>query len=373
MSGQERARSESSSRMTVLRTWLPWVGGAGAVLASVFIGRALLERGPARGGAAFPAPLPYEQQATVSEDDFVGSNECEECHKHEYDLWKRSTHGNAGGLPGEVRIIAPFDGVPIRFSDAVVTPLTEAGRPVFHVLERDGVEHVFEVAGVVGGGHMVGGGTQAFFAEYPDGTYRFLPFDYIRQEGVWFCQTVGRADLGWAPITSDVPLAACNDWPPNRVLGASEGIANCQQCHGSQITVTYDFESKNYQTRFTTLSINCESCHGPGRRHIEIANADSIGSVTDIGAEALATRDKDGSLQICFQCHAVKAELRSGYISGEPLEDYFSDLKLFLSYRPYFPDGRIRLFAYQQQHLYSDCYLNGSMTCVDCHDPHSQR
>ncbi|MEM7394474.1 MAG: tetratricopeptide repeat protein, partial [Verrucomicrobiota bacterium] len=22
-------------------------------------------------------------------------------------------------------------------------------------------------------------------------------------------------------------------------------------------------------------------------------------------------------------------------------------------------------------HLYSDCYLNGSMTCVDCHDPHS--
>ncbi len=29
-------------------------------------------------------------------------------------------------------------------------------------------------------------------------------------------------------------------------------------------------------------------------------------------------------------------------------------------------------FGYQSTHLYSDCYLSGSMTCVDCHDPHSQ-
>ncbi len=241
-----------------LRRWLPWVAGAAAVLAAIVVGSMIFDRGGASGGTDFPAPLPHERQATVSHDDFVGSDECEECHKHEYDLWKHSTHGNAGGLPGDVRIIAPFDGVPIRFADAVVTPRTDAGQPVFHVREASGIEQVFEVAGVVGGGHMVGGGTQAFFAEFPDGTYRFLPFDYIRQEEVWFCQTAGRADSGWAPITPDLALAACNDWPPNRVLGASEGVANCQQCHGSQITVRYDFEAKNYETRFTTLAINCE-------------------------------------------------------------------------------------------------------------------
>ena len=39
---------------------------------------------------------------------------------------------------------------------------------------------------------------------------------------------------------------------------------------------------------------------------------------------------------------------------------------------PFYPDGRVRTFAYQGNHRYSDCYLNGSMTCVDCHDPHSQ-
>lgn len=325
------------------------------------------------GGTEFPAPLPAVRDTAIAFEDFVGSGECEECHKGEYDAWKASTHGNAGGVPGEARIIAPFDGDPIRFRDALVTPLTaEDGRRVFVVEQRDQPRRVFEVAGVVGGGHMVGGGTQAFFSAYPDGTVRFLPFDFIRREGVWFCQTGGRADRGWSPITPEMLLADCNDWPPTRVLGSHQRFTNCQQCHGSQILLRYDTEERRYETRFTTLAINCESCHGPGSRHIEIADSDSIDRVTDIGTEALALRDADGSLQICFQCHAVKAELHPGFISGRALERYFGDLLLLLSYRPYFPDGRIRLFAYQQQHLYSDCYLNGSMTCVDCHDPHSQ-
>jgi len=321
----------------------------------------------------FPAPLSIVRDTSAVFDDFIGSDECEECHKAEYDAWKASTHGNAGGMPGEVQIIAPFNGVPIRFSDAVVTPLTMAdGKLAFRVEERNKAVQVFEVAGVVGGGHMVGGGTQAFFTGYPDGTVRFLPFDFIRQEGVWFCQTAGRSEQGWAPIMPEMAISDCNDWPPVRVLGSHERFTNCQQCHGSQILLSYDASEKRYRTQFTTLAINCESCHGPGRRHVEIADSDSIGSVEDIGAEALVSLDKDGSLQVCFQCHAVKAELHLGYISGRPFEESFSDLMLLLSYRPYFPDGRIRLFAYQQQHLYSDCYLNGSMTCVDCHDPHSQ-
>ncbi len=35
--------------------------------------------------------------------------------------------------------------------------------------------------------------------------------------------------------------------------------------------------------------------------------------------------------------------------------------------------ARTRTFAYQEGHLYSDCYRNGGMTCTSCHDPHSQQ
>lgn len=382
MSEGKRSRSQQASpppsvgqpgMSSSARRRLTWIIGVAVLVGAGLLARSILKRRSAPEMMSFPAPLAEARDTSASFDDFVGSDECEECHKAEYDAWKASTHGNAGGVPGEVRIIAPFNGEPIRFRDAVVTPLTTAsGGMAFRVQEEGRPDQVFEVSGIVGGGHMVGGGTQAYFTDYPDGTVRFLPFDFMRQEGVWFCQTAGRSERGWAPITPDMALADCNDWPPNRVLGSQERFANCQQCHGSQILLSYDYSEKRYRTRFTTLAINCESCHGPGARHLEIADSDSIDTVVDIGMEALATRDKDGSLQVCFQCHAVKAQLHPGYISGRPFEESFSDLLLLLSYRPYFPDGRIRLFAYQQQHLYSDCYLNGSMTCVDCHDPHSQ-
>src|SRR5204863_1528083 len=65
--------------------------------------------------------------------------------------------------------------------------------------------------------------------------------------------------------------------------------------------------------------------------------------------------------------------IREGeYLPGDSLEDYFSLKLSLLGDNPFLVDGRVRLFDYQSNHLFSDCYLDGSMTCVDCHDPHSQ-
>ena len=122
-----------------------------------------------------------------------------------------------------------------------------------------------------------------------------------------------------------------------------------------------------------SFDINCESCHGPGKRHVELADTSLIEEDTeDIDIKVLSVLDKDESLNVCFRCHALKGVVEPGYLPGRPLEQHYS-LKAWLhDDTPFFPDGRIRTFAYQQNHLYSDCYLNGSMTCVDCHDPHSQ-
>src|SRR4051812_2669834 len=97
-------------------------------------------------------------------EDFVGSDACAKCHQREFELWKGSTHGQAGGKPGEVKIIARFDGHPLEFKDATVIPRTNAsGDYVFHV-QSEGIPPLeVKVDAVVGGGHMFGGGTQSFF------------------------------------------------------------------------------------------------------------------------------------------------------------------------------------------------------------------
>jgi tetratricopeptide (TPR) repeat protein len=301
--------------------------------------------------------------------DFAGAAACAECHAQQHATWRTSTHGRAGGDPGAVQLLQPFDGTPIRFRDAVVSPRIEAGQFAF-VIERAGrVTEKLSVDGVIGGGHMVGGGTQGFVTRTGDGTFRFLPFELARNQEGWFCNTGTRLDSGWLPITREMRLADCGDWPPTRALGEQTRFATCQQCHGSQIDVTPE-PGKPFATRFASLAIDCESCHGPARPHIEAARNGAQGA--ELRMRSLATLSESESNTVCFSCHALKDAVRPGFLPGADLESYYSLLLPLLSDDPVFADGRIRTFAYQQSHLWSDCYLAGTMTCTDCHEPHGQ-
>ena len=198
------------------------------------------------GLLAFPPP-PAAHVASTTLDDFAGSEACADCHQDQYDAWASSTHGRAGGPPGPDLLIAPFNGQPIRFANAVVIPRARDGGYEFVVRQDGHAEAVYTVDGVIGGGHMLGGGTQGFVSLQADGTERFLPWDWSRQEGVWFCNTGSRLNRGWVPITAEMRLADCGDWPPLRPLGTVERFANCQECHGSQIRTTLDPASQGYR------------------------------------------------------------------------------------------------------------------------------
>lgn len=343
------------------------------------------------GRIPLPAPTPAPVTGVdVDPADFVGADACAGCHAEQYSRWRASTHGRAGGAPGPDVLIAPFGGEPIRFADATVLPEQSGDEYAFRVRRPGRADQVLRVTGVVGGGHMVGGGTQGFLTSMPDGTLRFLPFDWSRDEGSWFCNTGTRADRGWVRIDSTLRLADCGDWPPQRVFGQTDRFASCQECHGSQVRIAWDTASRSFASAHEDLRINCESCHGPGRAHVEAARelagdrarnpgggvAAGAEGMTDrrpedLGIRPLATLETDASLQVCFRCHALKNALEPGYLPGRPLEEHYALKFPILGEAPYFPDGRVRTFAYQGNHLYSDCYVSGSMTCTDCHDPHS--
>jgi Flp pilus assembly protein TadD len=362
-----------------------------AVLLLVLAGGGLavvLHRAAAPGRDATrssPAVAALASETRVTRADFVGAAACGECHASQLEAWSRSTHGLAGGAPGPETVIAPFDGTPIRFRDAVVTPeVTADGEYAFRVEGEGRAPKVYRVDGVVGRGHMVGGGTQGFLSELADGTMRFLPFDFSRHAGVWFCNTTAvsggwtstseladlRPDEGWVPITPEMRLTACGDWPPVRVFGSDERLPSCQSCHGSQVRLAWDTATTRYRTEIESLSVNCESCHGPGRAHVELARSGQAGRVVDLRIAVLDTLSKDASLEVCFQCHALKHVLDPDYLPGEDPSTHYSLLLPLVGSRPLHPDGRVRTFGYQQGHLASACYLSGSMTCVSCHAPH---
>ncbi len=353
---------------------------AAAVVAGVLLVRA--HRRP-QEPSRIPLPPPPTAAAPAPDSaDFVGAQACASCHAGEYAAWRASTHGRAGAMPPSPDLVfGRFDGGPIRFRDAVVHPRRAGSRYSFTVTRPGEPDVVLEVAGVVGGGHLAGGGAQGFVTRWLDGTLRVLPFAVTRRDSTWFCDTAPRLPQGaWQPITPALQLEDCGDWPPRRVLGANERLENCQQCHGSRIRLAFDSAGRRWDTRVGSLSIDCESCHGPARRHVELMGspgaARGAGSgprAADIGLPRLGTLDKATSVRTCLRCHASKEAVRPGYLPGRSLEAYYSLALPLLGDAGSAPDGRTTRFAHQQGLLRSDCYLDGSLTCVGCHDPHTQR
>ena len=358
---------------TAARSGRPVIIAAAVVIAALALGVWIYTRKSGGGATSAVAELPPPADTAVphapARSEFAGAERCASCHATQYAAWRGSTHGKAGGVPGSVQVIAPFNGTPIQFRDAEVIPAAGRGY-TFTVRQAGRPDRVFTVDGVVGGGHMVGGGTQAFVSRFPDGTWRLLPFDWSRQNASWFCNTATRADKGWVPISATMALADCGDWPPQRVLGDEPRFANCQQCHASQLDVRFDSATKRWDTKLASLAINCESCHGPAKKHVDLMTADR--NSADIGLVSLATLGKDQSLGVCFECHALKSQLAPHYLPGAPLTTFYALRLAQLGDAALLPDGRTRTFAYQEGHLSSACYLKGGMTCTSCHDPHSQ-
>ena len=342
------------------------------IIAKFVIVSSLFIAGCSKNSSDSTFPTLKYNETKISFADFIGSDQCQACHADIYEQWKGSSHALAGGPATANNIIAPFNGQPIVLDDVVVYPEQVGSAYRFRMVTPAGdIKQTIDVEFVVGKGLMYGGGTQTFFGKYEDGTYRFLPFDYSKHEDSWFVQL--KSDEKWVKIRKDIKLDDLYNWPPHRTLGEINDISNCQQCHGSQIIAKK--VNDVYDVKFTSLSINCESCHGPAKEHATIMSGivnNVLNNDQGIGIQTAVGLSTDESLNMCFQCHAVKTPIRDDYLPGENLQEFYSlKLPLLGNENPFGLNGRIKTFGYSINHLYSDCYLNGAMDCTSCHNPHS--
>ena len=314
----------------------------------------------------FPVKNTPQPRQKVQFDDFVGTERCIECHEAQYARWSKSAHGLAGSLDVVKSLPPNFQNLELRFSDAVVRTAVTEDSASFNVMIEGFELLTYTIDYTIGKNHIYGGGAQAFFSKGPDGRLMFLPFEYNEDKG-WFCQS----SSGWRIIDGSFSIDDALEWPVHRPLGALMDTFTCQQCHGSQIELNSNERSGHFETNIKSGTINCESCHGPGKQHVDIVSSPGYENSEDIGIGSLATIGKDESLQVCFRCHAVKKKISRGqFLPGDDFELFFALRYPFMDIAYFHPDGRTKSYTYTKPHLSSDCYLNGSMTCVDCHDPH---
>lgn len=296
-----------------------------------------------------------------SEQGYAGAEACATCHADIHHEWAGSRHGRVLQPATNQSVKGDFTQGKVvlrggtyllnhRDNNYYVTESDVAGKPWEHRIEYALGDRRF----------------QQYLITLPDGRIIMIPptWDITRKKWVF------DLDIGNPEESSEDPNLLWNK--------------TCYSCHVSRGTKNFALENLNYRTTWQNSGVNCESCHGPGREHVDRAT-DVTGKVIDAETRARikeaiinpARLDPASSGMICAECHSLRDIYAANFKAGANYYDYFApvmEYRLPTSTDPaYWPDGRPRQLANEAFGLWqSPCFLKGGATCATCHThPHT--
>jgi tetratricopeptide (TPR) repeat protein len=286
---------------------------------------------------------------------YAGSESCIECHRKFYQLWAPSRHGLAMQpyTPGFARanLTPPKKDVVIGKYRYRANIGLQAG----WVLETNpkGKKKKYPILHVLGGKNVY-----YFLTPLERGRLQTLPVAYDVHTKQWF-DTAASGVRHVGPRTPEAPID-WKEWPYTFNTA-------CFNCHVSQLSTNYDLKTDTYRTTWGEPGINCETCHGPSKKHNEVMHAAPKGQVPpDLKIISVKEMTHEQRNALCGSCHAKMSLLTPAFPPGERFFDHF-DL-VTLENPDYYPDGRDlgENYTYTSWRM-SPCVRSGQLDCIKCH------
>ncbi len=219
--------------------------------------------------------------------------------------------------------------------------------------------------------YIVGSGNhmRTYVHRNADGTLLELPLAWYAEKGGYWAMNPGY----------DAP-----DYPYARRQIAYD----CMFCHNAYPKTPPGHDRLGDRPVYSgTLpeGIDCQRCHGPGQRHVDVASTPGAKPAAIRAAIVNPARlDKDRQLEVCAQCHlkttefllphAIKRYQRPdfSYKPGEPLASFVLTFDEAAGPKK---DNRFETASAVSRMRASQCYLKskGALKCSTCHDPHDIR
>ena len=252
-----------------------------------------------------------EDEQPQPDQQFTGWQACAECHQPETDAWKSSTHA--------------------KHATPVAQP--EGGAD-----------------GAIGSHWM-----QAFIRKDKNGYHRIVPTCFDLREKQW---------RQVAEVLIEIMGGSPKEVPAHHVqLDRRSFELDCSGCHASQAQLRIDPQTGRMDSRWVDLAINCETCHGPGRAHVLAWQG------LDHWSPGLPQLEKFGpraATAVCARCHGGPPAAHD--FGPQDAAAYVGDLE---DQSGLFPDGTAKGQVYQYTtFMRSPCFIEGGLTCTDCHDAH---
>jgi hypothetical protein len=301
---------------------------------------------------------PTSAPTVVGRQGYVGDGRCTSCHQQDSLSYFHTSHHLTSRLPGEDSILGSFaDGSNVlKVSD----PAPVIGDPgVSYKMEKraDGF-YVTAITGFAGQMQrrseridiVIGAGVrgQSYLYWHGDALYE-LPVSYWTDGQQW------------------INSPGYRNGPPVFNRPASPRCLECHVAYAQQLSPVPDVNRFNKASLMP--GIGCETCHGPGARHVALHEKQSA-AMADEAILNPAHFSRDRQVDLCALCHngvrqATISEAFS-YKPGEPLDRYLEVEQAETDLHPDVHANQVGLLRR------SRCYKgSATMSCSTCHDVHA--
>ncbi|MFI5131466.1 MAG: multiheme c-type cytochrome, partial [Chitinophagales bacterium] len=299
---------------------------------------------------------PKEKEITslkTRNNEFVGDQSCKSCHGKEYNEWLQSHHFMAMQPPNDSTVEGDFnntsftgDGITSRF-------FKKDGKYFINTQGDDGANHDYEVKYTFGFTPL-----QQYLVEFPGGRMQVPRVSWDSKQKKWFHQYPGQK----------IPSHDWLHWTGN----AQNWNTMCASCHSTNLQKNYNIEADSYNTTYSVINVSCESCHGPGKLHIDFINSSDYKSGNKIPGTYLQLDKSSGQIaqiNTCMPCHARKADISASLVQGgEIMDNYIPEIPT----TEYFhADGQVNDEDYIYTSFLQSKMFRRNVKCSNCHNPHT--
>ena len=319
-------------------------------------------------GAAADYWTAYPVQTNVG---YVGRAACVECHVEQNKAFAGSHHDLAMDVANDQTVLGDFSGVTLTHHGVTSRMFRDGDRFMIHTEGPDGEMADFEITHTFGVDPL-----QQYMVEFAD---ERQSMDSHGREGALSRLQVLRVSWDvhagrWFHLDPpDVNEKLQPDDPLHWTGTAQRWQTMCAECHSTHLQPNYDVASGKYHTTFSDIDVSCESCHGPGSLHVEMARSKRLfwDRHHGYGLANLKSPDPEVQLQSCAPCHSRRGILDRTFAAGDAFDDHY-DLGR-LTEATYHDDGQIKDEVYVYGSFIQSKMYHKGIRCTDCHDPHTLR